>query len=663
MRVWESRQVLAIGVLLLFALTLAVHGASQNNTTVVKDVVLNSSGESLEATISATGAARITYFKLDAPHRLVVDFHDVQNSVGFREKRVARSGVERVRTSFFSSPDRKATRIVFDLEDSAGYKVVKRGDGMVRVVFDKAIPMPAAPVAPVTPKGDTERAALTLVAGPPGVPVVQESMPALPMLSSQPLSLPIQQLAALSPAAVINASPLSALIAPVVSQITQALPPTTPTLTSPAQTQVYSGELVTLDLKDVDMKDFFRLIGDISGLNVFPDPNVTGSVTILARDLPWDQVLDVVLRNNNLSGQLQGNVLRIATNTTLQSEQDQRKALREAQAALVPTEQRAYILSYVKAADVVTMFRTAGAGILSPRGSILAEPRRNAIIVTDVADQFSVIEQMKKFIDVPSQQVEIEARLLNANRSFSRELGVQLAAIFGNNNGNILTGGVGESSPFNRTPPPRATVSGGTGIPLMVDLPAAATSGVAFLLQPGGDILLDAIITAAEAKGTAKLISRPKVTTQNNQAAVVSQGTQIPVQTNVNNTISVTFLNFALELEVTPQITEDGKILLTVNIENSQPDFARAVNGVPSVATQQAQSQVLIPDGATAMIAGILVDTDSVNVRQVPLLGSVPIIGHLFKNTATIKSTAELLFFITPRIKASDALTITAPAQ
>jgi type IV pilus assembly protein PilQ len=197
----------------------------------------------------------------------------------------------------------------------------------------------------------------------------------------------------------------------------------------------------------------------------------------------------------------------------------------------------------------------------------------------------------------------------------------------------------------------------------MSNLPAAATSGLAFLMQPGSDIILDQIITAAEARGTAKLMSRPHVVTQNNVAAEISQGTQIPVQTNVNNTISVSFLTFALRLIVTPQITEAGTILLTVEIENSQPDFARAVNGVPSVSTQMARTRTLVADGSTMMIGGIYVDTDSLNVRQVPGLGSIPIIGTLFKHTQSLKSQAELLFFITPRIKPADAVVVTAPGN
>jgi type IV pilus assembly protein PilQ len=434
-----------------------------------------------------------------------------------------------------------------------------------------------------------------------------------------------------------------------------APPPTGNTLTLPPETQEYTGELVTFDFVNMDMRDFFRLIGDLSGLNIVLDPNVSGTLTIRLVDIPWDQALDIVLRNYQLRGQLQGNVLRILTNATLQAEENARVTLRQAQELAAELVTRTYILNYTQAATVAGTLRP----LLSARASIIQDARRNALIVSDIPAQFDRVEQMVRFLDTPAQQVEIEARLLSANKSFSRDLGNQLGFLFGNRSGNVVTGAAG-SSPFAQNPPPRVQ-SGGSGTPLISNFPAGATSGIAFLLQPGGDILLDEIITAAEARGTAKLISRPKVTTQNNLAATVSQGTQIPVQTNVNNTISVQFLTFALSLQVTPQITEAGTILLTVAINNSQPDFARAVNGIPSVATQQATTQVLIPDGATAVIAGILVDSDSLNVRQVPGLGSIPVIGHLFKNTQTLKSTTELLFFITPRIKDPAAVDVLDP--
>jgi type IV pilus assembly protein PilQ len=240
-------------------------------------------------------------------------------------------------------------------------------------------------------------------------------------------------------------------------------------------------------------------------------------------------------------------------------------------------------------------------------------------------------------------------------------LGNQIGLLIGNKGGNVLTGVPNTTSPFAQNPPPR--VATGSGLPLVANFPAAATAGLSFLIQPGGDILLDEIIGVSEARGTARLISRPRVTTQNNVPATIQQGTQIPVQTNVNNTITVQFTSFTLNLSVTPQITEAGTILLNANITNSQPDFARAVNGVPSVSTQSATTQVLIPDGGTAVIGGILIDTDSVNVRQVPGLGNLPLIGYLFKETNTVKSTSELLFFITPRIKPLDALSVLAPGD
>jgi type IV pilus assembly protein PilQ len=217
----------------------------------------------------------------------------------------------------------------------------------------------------------------------------------------------------------------------------------------------------------------------------------------------------------------------------------------------------------------------------------------------------------------------------------------------------------GQPSPLVRN---QTLPTGGSSLPLVANFPAAAASGLSFLINPGGDVLLDEIITAAEAKGTARLISRPHVTTQNNQAATIQQGTQIPVQTNVNNTITTQFVTFALQLDVIPQISAAGTILMQVNVTNSQPDFARAVGGIPSVASQSAKTLVMVPDGATAVIGGILVDTDSINIRQVPGLGNLPLIGTLFKETNTAKSTSELLFFITPRIKPIDTISVLAPS-
>jgi type IV pilus assembly protein PilQ len=489
--------------------------------------------------------------------------------------------------------------------------------------------------------------------------VANPVLPALELAFLQPAPEPIALPQAPPPAAPA-VSPIMAAAENSLLQQTQVtiVPPTAPQVpTTPTPIPQYQGELISIDVKDYDIKDFFRLIHEISGLNVVLDPNVGGNITLTLTDVPWDQALDVVLKNYQLGGQLQGNVMRIATNVTLQSEQTAQKALRDAQELAVPLTTRTFTLNYTRA-------DAAGAilgRLLSPRGTIIQDPRRNALIISDIPSQFGGLETMVKFLDAPAKQVEIEARLLQANKSFTREIGNQLGLLVGANTGNVLTGVPGNESPFARTPPPRATT--GQGIPLNVDFPAAARAGLAFLIQPGGDILLDEIITLAEARGTAKLISRPKVVTQNNVAATIEQTTQIPVQTNVNNTITVQFQRFGLNLNVTPQITEADTVLLSMTITNQQPDFARAVNGIPSVASQSATTQVLVPDGGTAVVGGILIDQDILNIRQVPGLGSLPVIGTLFKNTSTAKSTAELIFFVTPRIKPLDAISVLVPGD
>jgi type IV pilus assembly protein PilQ len=658
----EFKKLLVMGVLVV-TLTLCVQAASPKESAEVRDVSLNSSGKTLEARITTTESAKFTYFELEGPHRLVVDFHGFKNGIGFSQRNIQAAGVERIRTSYFTAADRTATRIVFDIDNNVNYRVIDEGEGVVRIMFgDPEPPFVLSP--PVVPTTKLAGTAL------PKTGASQIILPAAVRLES--LSREAQIAGALPTVAVPAADPIPGEQQPQIPA-PQELPPGTqlspriatapqagvPAVTGPAVAQVFNGEIIDLNLKDADIRDFFRFIGMVSGLNIVVDQNVGGTVTVLLTDVPWDQALDIVLRNYNLGGILEGtNVLRIATRATLTQEENQRKAARDAITNAIPPVSRTFILNYAKASDVSSTLLSSG--VLSTRGRVAIEPRRNAIIVTDIAEQFEGIEKLTKFIDAPSQQVEIEARLLAANKSFSREFGTQIGLLVGANNGNMLTGGTGEASPFNRTPPPRVTVEGSEGLPLITHLPAAATSGAAFLLQPGADILLDAIITAAEARGTARLLSQPKVTTENNKKAEISQGTKIPVQTNVNNTITTTFLTFALRLDVTPQITEDGTILMLIDIENSQPDFARTVNGIPSISTQQATTQTWVPDGNTMMIGGIFVDTDSLNVRQVPGLGSIPIIGHLFKNTQTIKSQAELFFFITPRIKKSDAVAATA---
>jgi type IV pilus secretin PilQ/predicted competence protein len=454
---------------------------------------------------------------------------------------------------------------------------------------------------------------------------------------------------AVRPAASAPAQPVPT--APVVTLPIQA--PTSQVITAvpAAQAPRYSGELISLELKDADLKDFFRLIGEISGLNIVLDPDVKGALTIFLNDVPWDQALDVVLKNNSLGKQLDGNVLRIASNATLEAEEAQRKRLSDARVLSAELQTETRVLSYAKAADLSLVLKK----VLSPRGDIIVDVRTNSMIISDIPGKFESIDALIKQLDKKIKQVEIEARVIAATRDFLRDVGVQIGALYGNNAQNKLSGAL--PGVFTRTPPPSVTVEPGQAggatdsLPLISNLAAnAPTSSLAFLGGFTTNFLVDAIITAAERRGSAKLISKPKIITQDNIEGFVQQGVKIPVQTTINNTVSVQFFDFSLKLTVTPQITDEGTIVLKVDVENSTPDFSRQVQGVPTVNTQQTKTTVLVQNGGTVVVGGVLIDNEQVNVRQVPGFGSIPVIGNLFKNRSVNKQTQELIFFLSPKI-------------
>ena len=421
---------------------------------------------------------------------------------------------------------------------------------------------------------------------------------------------------------------------------------------APAPAGRYSGEPISVNLKDVDLRDFFRLIHEISGLNVVVDPAVHGSLTIVLDDVPWDQALDIVLHNNDLDKQVDGNVLRIATKETLKKEAEQNRELAKAQAEAADVVTTTRVLSYAKAADLVPTMKK----FLSSRGDVLADSRSNTLIIRDIPSVLPVMDNLIRQLDRKSQQVEIEARVVAANRSFSREIGTQLGMGFGN--GNNAVGGASQvgTSPVIHSPTPPLAVgatptSTSGSIPLLTNLGAATpTSGITYAFA-SANFALDAIITAAEERGVGKLISKPKVITQNNQKATVKQGTKIPVQTIVNNTVSVQFVDAVLELDVTPQITSDGTIYMDITVTNDQIDSSiPRVQGIPAIDTQSAETKVLIGDGNTVVIGGIIVTQLRTDIQQVPFFGSLPVVGNLFKHTTVSSTAQELLFFITPRI-------------
>jgi type IV pilus assembly protein PilQ len=418
----------------------------------------------------------------------------------------------------------------------------------------------------------------------------------------------------------------------------------------------YTGEPISVNLKDVDLKDFFRLIHEISGLNVVLDPNVKGTLTVVLDDVPWDQALDIVLKNNDLARELEGNVLRIATVETLRKEAEARRAQIDAEALAVDKVSVTRFLSYAKAKDVLITVKK----FLSQRGDVVADDRTNAIVINDIPKVMPTIDRLLTQLDRKTQEVEIEARVVAATRNFARDIGTQLG--FGWGNGTSAIGGnaqagsspttVGGLTPGYITTTSSSGGSSGATIPLFSNLGSTSpTSGLTFL-NASNTVRIDAVLSMAESRGLLKVLSRPRIVTQNNILAQVKQGVRVPIvtQAQLGGPPTVTYVDAFLRLTVTPQITSESTIFLNIDVENTTPNFGQEVQGNPELITQQATTQVLVTDGGTVVIGGVIQTQNSININQVPLLGNIPYLGNLFKHTQVSTSNQELIFFITPRI-------------
>jgi type IV pilus assembly protein PilQ len=608
----------------------------------IKQVSLAQNGDQIEVNVLGSGKLSYNVTRLSNPDRIVLDFNGAHLKTSQKNIASNLDPVREIRLAQFT-PD--VSRVVIDLRSPARYNVNASGNA-VTVAFASSAAGGAFKSTPeAQPAEVTSTKSDTTTEQPVVVPAPVASLPAALTGTATALASP----AIAQPAAKAEMSPAPTVVI------------ATPTPVAPQQAATpppagrYSGEPISVNLKDVDLRDFFRLIHEISGLNVVVDPAVKGSLTIVLDDVPWDQALDIVLKNNDLDKQLDGNVLRIATKETLKREADQNRELAKAQAEAADVVTTTRVLSYAKATDLVPTLKK----FLSSRGDILADSRSNTLIIRDVPGVLPVLDNLLRQLDRKSQQVEIEARVVAANRSFSREIGTQLAIALAS--GNSVVGGASAvgTSPITHTPaPPLFVGAGSTGappasapMPLLTNLGAATpTSGLSYAFQ-NGKFALDEIITAAEERGVGKLISKPKVITQNNQKAIVKQGTKIPVQTIVNNTVSVQFVDAVLELDVVPQITADGTIYMDVDVKNDQIDSSiPRVQGIPAIDTQESNTKVLIADGGTVVIGGVIVTQQRTDVQQVPLLGSLPVVGNLFRHTTVSSTAQELLFFLTPRI-------------
>ena len=529
---------------------------------------------------------------------------------------------------------------------------------------------PAQPVAlnaknPViqtpTPASTTTQQAATVTSQPPAQPVtldaakldVQSTLP--PSIhSTQVAAAPLPPPASATPEA-LRAEQAAQTLAPgndkspAAAAPAQGVPPAMTATPGDDSKPVYTGEPISLNLKDVDLKDFFRLIHEISGLNIIIDPNVTGSVTLVLDSVPWDQALDIVMKNNGLGKVLEGNVLRIARLQTLTAEQESVTKLASARMDAAPLVTVFRPINYAKATEIATILKTwTGGGALTRRGIVMVDLRGNTVIISDVQAQIPVILNIISKIDKKAKQISIEARVVLANADFTRTLSSALSGSLANQSGSTLGAGI---TGANSSVTPTNTIPSTTPPLSSLTIPPNASTGFGAIAitNASSRYLINAVISAQEERDHAKTISRPTIVTQNNVQGMVQQGVQVPIQTTINNTISVQYYAATLQLTVTPQVTDDNNIFLIINVLNNS--VGASISGVgPEINTQQATTSVLVPDGGTVVFGGITVTSRSKSATYVPWLGTIPIIGNLFKTSNIQDQDQELLFFVSPKV-------------
>lgn len=613
-------------------------------TIFLKKISVSEKKDRIDIKAQLSGETVTQVFALDHPPRLVVDLFDTLYSDSHSIQSIHKLGVEKVRASQFQlSNPYTITRIVFDLTEPTFYTLNNEDNSIVVSFCESESPFSIPSLEPPDTK----------IQPPPPIPE-KLVKPAKEIKTDPP---PIQKISTEPPPPPKNTNDISSAPpsesekdgSPQEKMREEQFKPKT--IAEPEEK--YTGEILSLKFKDADLRDVILYLGEFAGLNVVFDPEVRGTVTVDLKDVPWDQALDIILKINKMGKTLEGNILRIAPISVLTREEEEQRRLAETKEMAGPILVKTFTLSYSKASEVQSLLQNK----LSDRGEIIVDGRTNTLIVSDVKERIDLIEKLISVFDTATPQVSIEARIVEATSNFVRNLGIQWGfrgiadPFYGNQTSlefphKILVDGAMI---------PQGIVTKGIGGPLggyAVNLPAPAFNtamGLSF-----ANILdtfrLDMAISALETSGEGRIISAPKVTTQNNQEAEILQGRQIPVQTVANFTVTTRYVNAALELKATPQITAEGTIIMYIEIRNNAADFANLVNGIPPIITQSAKTTVMVPDGGTTVIGGIYRTEDSITRERVPFLHKIPILGSLFKSFARTKQNRELLIFITPRI-------------
>ncbi|HTL46097.1 MAG TPA: type IV pilus secretin PilQ [Vicinamibacterales bacterium] len=628
-------------------------------------------------TITLSGDGRLNPGSLletdEGPRRLVMDFPNVASSAP------AQTGVDgvfvkKVRVGMHSH-DPLVTRVVLEISPTAVYHVERTGSGGrdLSLVFEGQKSGGTVMVAPPETRKSPDELKADIMTIDQAMANVASITPQDPIAAldakPDPPAAPAKSSAKL--AANATQSPTKDQQPPSTSP-QQAQPPQTPAPQStqpqnPAPTlnavvpgtaqKKYTGAPISMDFEDTDLRSVLRVFSETSGLNIIIDPAVQGRVNMVLNEVPWDQAMETILRANKLGYTVEGTIVRIAPLSVLADEQSEQRKLQDAKALAGELRVQTFALSYAKA-DVLSPLLTKSA--LSTRGQIQTDPRTNTLIVTDLPDRLQTAAALIATLDRAEPQVEVEARIVETDRDFQRALGVQWGLNgranqeIGNttglafpNNGSI-GGRVGTQGPVD---PNSSSTANNVGTAVNLAAPGALNAIGLALGSVNGAFNLDVALSALERSGKGRILSTPRLTTQNNQEAEVAQGVEIPIQTVANNTVAVQFKQAVLRLQVTPQITAANTVIMNITVENATPDFSRQVNGIPPVNTQRALTRVQVTDGATTVIGGIFVSQEQSTDNRTPVLHRIPLLGWLFRSDTVRDSSSELLIFITPRIQ------------
>jgi len=663
----ELTKILAANQYLVSAETQAALDKSKDRDVTLSGVDVADKSDRTDVTARLGRKAVANIFALDNPLRLVVDIYGaVLATPTTTTKQIGTSGLEQIKIGQFrEAPPHAVARLVFELAAAQAYSVMNDASGLT-ISFPKS-PVPAA---------STAIPAVAVPIGGPATPAPRKEPPAKDKeIAAKPADAPAAKpVPSNGEAASRTIIPKDPPAVPVPKNETPALDKKPP-LADPPQVaakiekkaddpgkirtvhnpqEKYTGEPISPRFKDAELVAVVQWLAEFAGLNVVFDPQTRGTVTISVDSIPWDQFLDLILMINNQGKILEGNVLRIAPISKLAEEEKSQQSLRDAKEQSGPMQTKIYTLSYAKSKDVVDLLK----GKKSGRGEIVTDDRTNTVIVTDVKEKIDLFDTLVATLDTATPQVQIEARIVEATSSFIQNLGIQWGAkgiadpFYGNQTSlqfpnKVLVDGAMI---------PQGIVTKGIGGPLggyAVNLPAASfNSAVGLSFANVLDTFrLDVALSALETSGDGKIQSTERITTQNNKEGYVNQGRQIPVQTSANFTVTTQYMNAGLELRVTPQITAEGTIIMTLEIKNDAADFANLVNGIPPITTQSAKTTVTVADGGTTVIGGVYRIEDSITRDRVPFLHQIPILGNLFKSFSKTKTNRELLIFITPRIQ------------